>query len=499
MIPAITRRRFVGVAALGGLSALLAACGSSPSASPTTAPAATSAPAPTAAAPAAQTSAPTATTAAAATTAPAPTSAATSAAGATTPTAVAQAAASSKPLGEIHFLCRPDIVTAYGAEDAVKRFMQSHSGTTVTLDKPPQGADLLTKLRAAIASSSLVWDGYAVVETPWNIPQWADAQVIVPLDDLIKSSTEPDASKLLPGVIPSIGQAIQYKGKVFSIPGNVGTSVLQWYWEPLKAVGYNKQPATWDETYDAAKKIKAQFGNKWIPFAENATPLCSLFELAWAAIPPDQLFTNGLINIQHAGAIDALTWMKKMVTEGLMLPTDKNSNEDWDRKTVAMLMSYDVKGEDAQKTYGYDAADTGVNIYPKAGVINSGAPFWMNGSVVFNKAKNPQGMMDFYGWWFGPSNLPAQQVLVATAAKPCYSYSYDQVVKDDPKFAWQKVGIDLVAKSVPFPANTYFNIESAAIGPWQDKFLASGSDLTAQAAMKSAAQDVQDKIQAQQG
>lgn len=487
---AIKRRTILGIVMLGGTSALLSACGSSSAPSSTAAPTASNSTATTSAPTSAPATKPPAATEKAASSANTP---------AATPTPAAVHVASGKPLGEVRFLCRSDIVTAYGAEDAIKRFMESHAGSKVTLDKPPQGADLLTKLRAAIASNSLVWDGYAVVETPWNIPQWADAQVIAPLDDLIRSSTEPDAAKLLPAIIPTIKQAIQYKGKVYSIPGNVGSSVLQWYWEPLKAVGYDKQPATWDETYDAAKKIKAKYGDKWIPMAFNAAPLCSLFTLTWAATPPDQLFKNGLINIQGQGAIDALNWMKKMVKEGLMLPNDKNSNEDWDRKTVAMLLSYDVKGEGAQKTYGYDAADTGVNIYPKAGEINSGAPFWMNGSVVLNKAKNPQGMMDFYAWWFGPSNLPAQKVLVATAAKPCYSYTYEKIVKNDPKFQWQQVGIDLVSKSMPFPANTYFNIEMGAIGPWEDKFLAPDSSLSAEQAMKSAAQDVQDKIQAQQG
>src|SRR5579883_1544762 len=476
MASTVSRRTLVGLMLLGG-GALLAACGGGTApASPTTAPsAATAAPA-------------------------SPTTASGAAPTATSQAAPAAQATSAKPVGQISFLCRPDIVTAYGAEAAVKAFMDSHPGAKITLDKPPQGVDLLTKLRAAIASNSLVWDGYSVMEVPWSTAQWVEAQVIQPLDGLISASTEPDATKLLDGVISTIKEAIKYKGKVYSIPGNVGSVALQWYWEPLKAVGFSKQPATWDEAHEAASKIKAKYGDKWIPFAQILTPLCGLFTLLWAATPPSELFTkDGLINIQGQGSIAALNWMKMMVKEGLMPPTDKNVSEEWDRKTVAMLLSYDVKGEDAQKTYGYDAADTGINIFPKAGEINSGTPFWMNGSVVFNKAKNPQGMMDFLIWWFGPSNADAQKTLVATAAKPCYTYTYEKFVKNDPRFQWEQVGIDLVAKSVPFPANTYFQIQMSAIGPWQDKFLAPDSTLTAEEAMKNAARDVADKIAAQQG
>jgi|GEM_PF-858513 len=487
----ISRRRLIALATIGGAGALLAACSSSsPSASTAAQPAPTQAGAATQAA-----AAPAPTSASAATTtAAAPTKAA-------APTTAPQAqAASAKPVGVISFLCRPDIVTAYGAEVAIKAFTDAHPGSKISLDKPPQGVDLVTKIRAAIASNSLVWDGYSVMETPWSTAQWVDAEIIQPMDPLIGSSGEKDAQPLLAGIIPTIKEAIKYKGKIYSIPGNVGSVALQWYWEPLKAVGLSKQPATWDETYSAAKAIKAKYGDKWIPVAQNATPLCGYFALLWAATAAKDLVTqDGLLNIQGQGSRDALQWMKKMVTEGLMPPTDKNVNEEFNRKGVAMLLSYDVMGEDAQKTYGYDAADTGVNIFPKDGEINSGTPFWMNGSVVFNQAKNPQGMMDFLIWWFGPSNADAQQTLVATAAKPCYSYTYDKYVKGNTKFAWENLGIDLVAKSVAFPANTYYTIESNAIAPWCDKYLASGSTLSVDDAIKGMVGDVQAKIQAQQG
>jgi len=475
MASPISRRKFAGLFLAAGAGALLAACSNNSStgtASPTAAPTSGttgSAPAPT--------------TAANATAAPAQSS-----------------TGNAKPGSEIHYLCRQDIVTAYGAEATIKGFQDSHPGITIALDKPPQDTStLLTKLRAAIASNSLVWDGYSVMVAPWDTAEWVDAQVIQPLDGLISSSGEKDAPQILPGIIPTIKEASSYKGKVYAIPGNVGSVVLQWYWEPLKGIGLTKQPETWDEAYAAAKKIKEQYP-KWIPFAQNGTPLCGYFTLMFAAIPSKELFTqDGLLNLQSQGSLDALNWMKKLVKEDLMPATDKNVNEDWDRKTVAMLLSYDVKGEGAQKTYGYDAAATGSNIFPKAGELNSGTPFWMNSSVVFNKAKNPQGIMDFYIWWFGPSNEAAQQTLVATAAKPCYSYTYDKYVKGNDKFGWEQTGIDLVAKSTPFPVNKLFNIQSDAIKPWVDKFLAKDSTMTADDAVKNMSKDVSDKVAAQQG
>lgn len=476
---AISRRRLFGLLTVGSASLIIAACGSQ------SAPAATEPPS----------AEPTKVAEANSASAPAPTKAAE-----TESAAPAQAAAGAKAVGAISFLCRPDIVTAYGADAAVKGFIDAHPGAKITMDKPPQGVDLLTKVRAAIASDSLVWDGFSVMVVPNDTATWADAQVIQPLDDLMNASTEPDVKPLLDGIISTIKEAIKYKGKIYAIPGNVGSVALQWYWEPLKEVGFSKQPETWDETHAAAASIKEKFGDKWIPFAKISTPLCDFYTLLFAATPPKDLFsTEGLLNIQGKGSLDALNWLKMMVKEGLMPPTAQNVSEEWDRKTVAMLMSYDVKGQGAQKTYGYDAADTGVNIFPKAGEVNSGTPFWMNTSVVFNKAKNPQGMMDFLIWWFGPSNGPAQETLVATAAKPCYSYTYDKFVKGSDKFGWEQVGIDMVAKSVPFPANRIYNLQSAAIAPWIDKFLMPDSTLSAEDVVKNMSQDIKDKIAAQEG
>lgn len=470
MVSIISRRRFAGLALAGGASVLLAACSGGTTAAPT----------------------------AASSTGSSQTGSSASSATKAAPNAQASSA---KAGGEIHYLCRADIVTAYGAEAAIKGFMDSHPGTKITLDKPPQTSTtpLLTKLRAAIASDSLVWDGYSVMEVPYNTAQWVEGQVIQPLDSLITASQEKDATKLIPGIIPTIKQSSSYKGKLYAIPGNVGSVVLQWYWEPLKGIGLTKQPTTWDATYEAATKIKAKYP-KWIPIAQDSEPLTGLITRMYTAIPPKELYTSdGLLNLKHQGAIDSMNWLKKMADEGLMPPTDQNVVDDWNRKTVAMLISYDVMGEDAQKTYGYDAAATGVTFTPKEGVLNSGTPFWMNSSVVLNKAKNPQGMADFFIWWFGPSNSAAQQTLVATAAKPCYSYTYDKYVKGNDKFAWEQTGIDLVAKSVPTPVNTYWTIELDAIKPWEDKFLAKGSTLSAEQALQGMSKDISDKIAAQQG
>jgi ABC-type glycerol-3-phosphate transport system substrate-binding protein len=144
----------------------------------------------------------------------------------------------------ITFLCRNDIVTAYGAEAIITEWNKSHE-SQVSLEKP--AGDVLTKAAAAVAANDVVWDGFSVIVAPWDIATWVKRQIIAPLDDLISASTEPDASKVLPGMIGTIRDAVKYEGKTYMIPGNVGSVALQWFWDPLKAVDVTKQPENWWE------------------------------------------------------------------------------------------------------------------------------------------------------------------------------------------------------------------------------------------------------------
>ena len=132
---------------------------------------------------------------------------------------------------EINFLVRPDIRSAYAADAAVEAWNKDHE-SKVTVDEPAGAAD--TKIQAAIAAGDLIWDGFAVIEGPWSIESWVSRGLIQPLDDLIAVSTVEDAAKVVPGIIPSVLESSKYEGKQYTIPGNVGSVALGWFWEPLK-------------------------------------------------------------------------------------------------------------------------------------------------------------------------------------------------------------------------------------------------------------------------
>jgi len=325
----------------------------------------------------------------------------------------------------------------------------------ITLDEPPEG-DIVTKIQAAQAAGDLVWDGYAVMETPWATVEWVKRGIISPLDDFIASSTVANADKVVPGIIPTIKESVSYEGKQYGIPGNVGSVALAWFWEPLRAAGYEKQPETWDEVYDAAKKIKELYPDL-TPFSTANMPLCDLFTMIWSA-KDEPYDADGIIDIRSDESLNAIEWMRKMAEEELMPGTDVDQFGNWLKGGIAIISSFDVAGTMAQQTFGMEAADTGISFFPSTDSTHGGTPFWINSSVLLNKSKNPQGMVDFFLWWFGPDNKTTGKQIAEVAAKPCYSYSYDEFVKGKPEFEWEQKGIDLVAKSKWFPVNTSWTL-----------------------------------------
>ena len=367
----------------------------------------------------------------------------------------------------IAFLCRTDIKGAYAADKAVEEWNKNFA-SQIKLDEPPQG-DIVTKIQSAQAAGDLVWDGYSVMEMPWSTVEWVKRGIISPLDDFIAASKIPNADKVVPGIIPTIKESVSFEGKQYGIPGNVGSVALAWFWEPLRAAGYEKQPETWDEVYDASKKIKEKYPDL-TPFSYAIITLCLHFSMIWGATdePYDE---EGIVDIRGEASLNALEWMRKMVEEELMPGTDADQFGNWLKGGIAIISSFDVAGTMAQQTFGMDKAETGINFFPTKDSTHAGTPFWINNSVLLNKAKNPQGMVDFFLWWFGPDNKTTGKQITEVAAKPCYTYTYEEFVKGKPEFEWEQKGIDLVAKSKWFPVNTTWGIVHPKTIPYLQKLL----------------------------
>lgn len=388
----------------------------------------------------------------------------------------------------ISFLVRTDIRSAYAADAAAEAWNADHE-QQIVIDEPAGETD--AKIQAAQAADDLIWDGFAVIEGPWALQQWVTRGLIQSLDDLIATSSIADANQVIEGIIPSVLESSKYEGKQYTIPGNVGSVALGWFVEPLEKAGV-EPPRTWDEVRAAAEQIKATSPDL-TPYDTACSPLCDMMGMIWGATNTP-ITDEGLVDWTGEASVAALEWLQAMVKDELMPGIHQDSFGNWLKGGTAIMSSYDVHGTMAQQTFGIDKATTGLNIRRVADDPAAGAPFWLNGSVVLNKANNPQGMMDFLLWWFGPSNEATGKQIATVAAKPAYQYTYDQFIKDDPAQQWQLEGIELVRNSVPFPANLFFNVQSSVLGPWVEKAVNPDNNLAAADALAQAMEELQTEI-----
>lgn len=400
--------------------------------------------------------------------------------------APAAAAAPAAEAEEISFLVRTDIRNAYAGDVAAAAWAEQFPDRKLVLDEPvAEGLD--TKIQAAQAAGDLLWDGYAVIAVPWDTARWIKQGLIQPIDDYIAASTIPGAADVIAGIIPTVLESTKAEGKQYAIPGNVGSVALGWYNEFLDEAGVDRPLLTWDDVRAAAEKVHAQHP-EINAFDRPNTPLTDLVGMIWGAT--DAPYTSdGLIDWAGEASIASIEWLQAMVADGLM-PAVNAGFGTWLQKGTAIMSSFDVHGTLAQQTHGDGAADTGINMRRVASEPRAGAPFWLNGCVVLDKANNPQGMTDFFLWWFSPQNKAQGQQIADVAAKPAYQYTYDEFIKDVPKHAWQLEGIDLVRNSVPFQVNLTWGTETAVITTWLEKALDPANGLSAVDAMAGALEEI---------
>ena len=407
---------------------------------------------------------------------------------------VASAQESSVAPGEITFLVRTDIRNAYAADAAVEQWNAAFPDSQVILDEPAgDGSPVATKIQAAQAAGDLVWDGFAVIAVPWDTAQWVNRGLIQSLDPYIAASGVSGASTVIESIIGTVLESSKNEaGEQIAIPGNVGSIALGWYNAPLEAAEVDWELLTWDDVRSAAEAVAAS-NPDITPYDVALSPLGDLVAMIWGS-KDAPVTEDGLIDWQSDESLEAIRWLQGMVADGLMPFIHGESFGNWLQQGTAIMSSFDVHGTLAQQQHGEDAAATGINMRKERDNARAGTPFWLNGCVVLDQASNPQGMTDFFLWWFSPDNEDMGRQIATVAAKPAYTYTYEQFIAPDPVQAWQQEGIDLVANSVPFPANLLWTIQTSSIQPFLEQALDPDDSTTAEEAIELAMEEIEFQI-----
>ena len=130
------------------------------------------------------------------------------------------------------------------------------TGTDVNVEAIPW-ANLNDKITTSIASGS----GPDVIQIGLSVlPTLADAEALLPLDDLLGDYPALAAENFADAVA---GEATQIGGQTLSVPWVADTRVLFYRSDVLASVGYPHGPRTWDELLDAMTRIQRERKSRW--------------------------------------------------------------------------------------------------------------------------------------------------------------------------------------------------------------------------------------------
>jgi len=220
----------------------------------------------------------------------------------------------------------PVTLTVWGWDDtvakAVRGFEAANPNIKVNVVNAGSSTDEYTALDNAIQAGSGVPD-LAMFEY-FAVPYFA---IPGKLEDLGKYGVD----NVKDDYVEAAWNDVTVDGKTFALPSDYGPSVMFYNEDTLKKAGINQPPATWDEYYQDAKKIRALGGDYYI--AQDTGDIFFLLSLIWQAGGRPFKVDGSTVHIDFTepATAKAIAFWQKMLDEGLINTKVTAWSDDWNR------------------------------------------------------------------------------------------------------------------------------------------------------------------------
>jgi len=162
-----------------------------------------------------------------------------------------------------------------------------------------------------------------LMDTPWPA-------------ELVKANIVSDITSKIPadftsGVFDSAWTSAKYNGKVYGVPWINDTKFFFYNSDMFAKAGLTAAPKTWDEVEADAKAIKTAGIVKYpitASWKQAEAVICDWTQLAAAFGGSDFVDADGKALFNQGGGLAALTFMKKLLDEGLVDPASLSQTED---------------------------------------------------------------------------------------------------------------------------------------------------------------------------
>ncbi len=196
-------------------------------------------------------------------------------------------------------------------------------------------------------------------------------------------------------------ETVVYDGKVYGVPWYVDVRVLYYRTDMLKEVGYNKAPDTWDELYDAIRKLTQKYGVGKCGLGLSPTEAANFMPFVWQN-GGDVIDKNKNILVKNPEFVEALDFYARFFRENLVAKGGANVFVDFESGLLPMFFSgpwmVSMIKEQVPKITGKWA----VAVMPKKKTRTSfvGGSNW----VIFTTSKNKDSAWKFIEFMSKPEN-----------------------------------------------------------------------------------------------
>jgi multiple sugar transport system substrate-binding protein len=272
-----------------------------------------------------------------------------------------------------------------------------------------------------------------LMDTPWPA-EFVKAGIVTDITDKIPADFKS-------GVFDSAWTAAAYQGKYYGVPWINDSKFFFFNKKMLADAGITTAPKTWDDVVAAATAIKAKGIVKFpivASWKQAEAVICDWTQLAGVMGGATFVDDQGKATFNTGGGLASLTFMKKLLDDGLVNPASLGFGEDDVNNTVsagqaAMALNW---------TYGYAVMnDPAQSKVPgqievvaspgKGSVATSGVNGGMSMAVT-KSSKHPDEALKFALWMASQKS----QEMDTTLAFPMWKASFEDtaVTKANPAF-----------------------------------------------------------------
>jgi multiple sugar transport system substrate-binding protein len=224
------------------------------------------------------------------------------------------------PLGE------PVTLTVWSwdgtVEAAVPGFEEENPDITVKVVNAGSSTDEYTALDNAIQAGSGVPD-IAMFEY-FQLPFFAIPGKLTDLSEF-------GADDISGDYVDAAWGNVEIDGKPYALPSDYGPAAMFYNQAVLQEAGVSAPPATWDEFYEAAKKVRALGGDHYI--TNDSADIFLLLSLIWqgGGRPFTVDGTDVAIDFTDEGTTRAVEFWQRLLDEDLVNTKITGWSDDWNR------------------------------------------------------------------------------------------------------------------------------------------------------------------------